>query len=194
MSQFYFYICFSEFFLAQSQYNSHILVNLWRVTPVHIGELVTKTRFGMKPELKSKTASFRKMRKSFLAEEHGGVTVEFVLWLPVFAALIAGAVDISLAFMNQSNYWNVARDTARLVSRHALTSAQAVTYAESNATFGSGTPTAVVTLSPTANGATPTQVLVTISAPASSVDAFGIFGIFSGTTITASVKHNIEPR
>ncbi len=148
----------------------------------------------MKLVLKSGAQSTRKFLGSFLAEEHGGVTIEFVMWTPVFATLIAGAVDISLAFMNQANYWNVARDTARLVSRHALTGPQAVNYAENNTVFGSATPTATVTFSPTANGATPTEVLVTISAPASSVDAFGIFGIFSGTIISANVKHNIEPR
>ena len=91
MSQFHFYIPFKDFVLARFQYRSHILGEEWRATPIRIGFTVIKTRFGMKPVLKSKTASIRKMFRSFLAEDHGGVTVEFVLWLPVFAALIAGA-------------------------------------------------------------------------------------------------------
>lgn len=124
--------------------------------------------------------------KYFRSDERGGVTIEFVLWAPVFAALIAGATDISLAFMNQSNFWNVARDTARAVSRHAMDADQAKAYAEANAKFANATPTAVVTI-------VGNEVTVAISAPATTIDAFGIFGIFEGTTIQASVKHQIEP-
>ena len=126
-------------------------------------------------------------RGPFARDENGGVTVEFVLWAPVFCALIAGAVDISLAFMNQSNFWNVARDTARLVSRHAMDADEAKAYAESNAIFGKTEPTATVTIDTN-------EVIVTITAPATTVDAFGIFGIFEGTTIKAEVRHNLEPR
>jgi len=125
--------------------------------------------------------------KYFRADERGGVTVEFVLWAPVFFALIAGATDISLAFMNQSNFWNVARDTARAVSRHAMDVDEAKAYAESNAIFAKATPTALVTIDGT-------EVIVTITAPAVTVDAFGIFGIFKGSTIKAEVRHQMEPR
>lgn len=125
--------------------------------------------------------------KSFRGDDRGGVTIEFVLWAPVFAALIAGATDISLAFMNQSNFWNIARDTARAVSRHAMSADEAKAYAEANSKFGNATPTATVTL-------TATEVTVKISAPATTVDAFGIFGIFEGTTIKAEVTHRLEPQ
>lgn len=136
--------------------------------------------------LRGKNKSFRG-RESFRSDERGGVTVEFVLWAPVFAALIAGATDITLAFMNQSNFWNVARDTARIVSRHAMTVDEAKAYAESNAIFANATPTAVVTVDAT-------EVVVTITAPATTIDAFGIFGIFKDTTIKAEVRHRLEPR
>lgn len=129
----------------------------------------------------------RAKNKSFRDDERGGITVEFVLWAPVFAALIAGATDITLAFMNQSNFWNVARDTARIVSRHAMTVDEAKAYAEENAVFANAVPTAVVTVDAT-------EVIVTITAPASTIDAFGIFGIFKDTTIKAEVRHRLEPR
>ena len=129
----------------------------------------------------------RAKNKSFTDDERGGITVEFVLWAPVFAALIAGATDITLAFMNQSNFWNVARDTARIVSRHAMTVDEAKAYAEENAVFANAEPTAVVTVDAT-------EVIVTITAPASTIDAFGIFGIFKDTTIKAEVRHRLEPR
>lgn len=125
--------------------------------------------------------------KSFRGDERGGVTVEFVLWAPVFAALIAGATDISLAFMNQSNFWNVARDTARIVSRHGMDVDEAKAYAESNAVFANAEPTALVTIDGN-------EVIVTITAPATTIDAFGIFGIFKDTVIKAEVRHNLEPR
>ena len=130
---------------------------------------------------------FGRKNKSFRNDERGGVTVEFVLWAPVFAALIAGATDISLAFMNQSNFWNVARDTARIVSRHAMDATEAKAYAESNAIFANAAPTAVVTIDGN-------EVIVTITAPATTIDAFGIFGIFKDTVIKAEVRHNLEPR
>lgn len=123
----------------------------------------------------------------FRGDERGGVTVEFVLWAPVFAALIAGATDITLAFMNQSNFWNVARDTARIVSRHAMDASEAKAYAESNAIFANAKPTAEVTIDTA-------EVIVTITAPATTIDAFGIFGIFKDTTIKAEVRHRLEPR
>ena len=129
----------------------------------------------------------RAKNKSFRDDERGGITVEFVLWAPVFAALIAGATDITLAFMNQSNFWNVARDTARIVSRHAMTVDEAKAYAEENAVFANADPTAVVTVDAT-------EVIVTITAPTSTIDAFGIFGIFKDTTIKAEVRHRLEPR
>ena len=129
----------------------------------------------------------RAKNKSFRDDERGGITVEFVLWAPVFAALIAGATDITLAFMNQSNFWNVARDTARIVSRYAMTVDEAKSYAEENAVFANAAPTAVVTVDAT-------EVIVTITAPASTIDAFGIFGIFKDTTIKAEVRHRLEPR
>jgi Flp pilus assembly protein TadG len=133
---------------------------------------------------------FLKFRnKSFRGDERGGVTIEFVLWAPVFAALIAGATDISLAFMNQSNFWNVARDTARIVSRHGMDADEAKAYAEANAIFGNATPTALVTIDTDVN-----EVIVTITAPATTIDAFGIFGIFKDTVIKAEVRHNLEPR
>ena len=129
----------------------------------------------------------RAKNKSFRDDVRGGITVEFVLWAPVFAALIAGATDITLAFMNQSNFWNVARDTARIVSRHAMTVDEAKAYAEENAVFANAVPTAVVTVDAT-------EVIVTITAPTSTIDAFGIFGIFKDTTIKAEVRHRLEPR
>lgn len=131
---------------------------------------------------------FLRVRNKYIrGDERGGVTIEFVLWAPVFAALIAGATDITLAFMNQSNFWNVARDTARIVSRHAMTVDEAKAYAESNAIFANAAPTAVVTVDAT-------EVIVTITAPATTIDAFGIFGIFKDTTIKAEVRHRLEPR
>ena len=125
--------------------------------------------------------------RCFRDDERRGFTVEFVLWAPVFAALIAGATDITLVFMNQSNFWNAAGDTARIVSRHAMTVDRAKAYAEENAVFANAAPTAVVTVDTT-------EFIVTISAPNATIDAFSIFGIFKDTTIKTKVRHRLESR
>ena len=148
--------------------------------------------------LRCKNKSFRD-HESYRCDERGGVTIEFVLWAPVFAALIAGATDITLAFMNQSNFWNVARDTARAISRHAMNSTEAEIYAEANAAFANAAPDATVRCvdagdNTAACGDAASQVIVTITAPATTIDAFGIFGIFKDTTIKAEVRHKMEPK
>lgn len=149
--------------------------------------------------LRCRSKSFRD-HESYRCNERGGVTVEFVLWAPVFAALIAGATDITLAFMNQSNFWNVARDTARAISRHAMDETQGEVYAEANAAFANAAPDAVVRCvdgddnTVACENVAARQVIVTITAPATTIDAFGIFGIFKDTTIKAEVRHKMEPK
>ena len=124
--------------------------------------------------------------RRFKKEEDGSASVEFVLWMPVFVAILMLTIDASLLFMNQSNYWSVSRDTARLVSRHALNEDEAKDYAEARAKRGRASPSATVVI----NGS---LVTVTVSAPASSVSVFNALGLASGVNIDASVTHTMEP-
>lgn len=129
----------------------------------------------------------RKLR-AFGAERDGTVTVEFVIWLPVFLALILLTADISLAFMRQSNFWTVSRDTARIVARHGLNPVAAEHYAARLAAFGNYTPDVSVKVDQLAS-----TVTVTITGQAEKLAPFGVLGLAVGDTVSAQVVQTLEP-
>ena len=119
-------------------------------------------------------------------KEDGTVSVEFVLWMPLFMVILALAIDASLLFMSQSNYWSVSRDTARLVARHAMDGPTAKAYAEMRAGSFFGQPQATVEY-----GAS--TVTVTLSAPAQSILLFDGMGFARGMDINARITQALEP-
>lgn len=127
-----------------------------------------------------------KFRQRFIKDENGAATVEFMLWVPVFTALMTGAVDVGTIFSHKSNYWSTARDAARQVARHAMTSSEAEAYAETHATFKGVTPQVTVTT-------TATEVSVRIAGVADTLSPFGIFDILDGANIVAEVTYALEP-
>ena len=124
--------------------------------------------------------------KSFRKDEDASATIEFVLWLPLLCSLFLLATDATVAFMRQSQMWQVSRDTARVLSRHGMTDATAKDYAQANASFGSTVPEVTVQSSNT-------QVMVAISAPASAMTVFGTLNFALGEKITTRVIHAVEP-
>ncbi len=124
----------------------------------------------------------------FLKGNDGSVTVEFVLWLPLFLALILVTADASLAFTRQSNFWTVSRDTARIVSRHGLDTGEAQRYAQRQARFSGYTPDVSVRVDPIAS-----TVTVTITGDAKKLAPFGVLGLALGSTVSAQVTQTLEP-
>ena len=122
----------------------------------------------------------------FRRSEDGGVTIEFVLWLPLLVSLFLIATDATVAFMRQSQMWQVSRDTARIVSRYGMTEAAAENYAIQNAAFGTTVPEVDVET----NG---TEVTVAIVTPANAMTVFGTLNFALGTNITTRVVHAMEP-
>lgn len=122
--------------------------------------------------------------RPFRRNDEGAVTVEFVLWVPVFVLILMLVVDASMLFVAQSNFWGVARDTARRVAINSMTNAEADTWATAEAAFGSIAPEVDVL---SAGG----NVEVTISTPFSDVDVFGLMGL-SGLDLVAEVTQRIE--
>lgn len=114
------------------------------------------------------------------------MTIEFVLWLPLLTSLFLIATDATVAFMRQSQMWQVSRDTARIVSRHGMTEQAAETYAIENAAFGSTVPAVDVET----NGM---EVTVEIVTPASAMTVFGTLNFAMGTNIVTRVVHAMEP-
>lgn len=131
--------------------------------------------------------------RKFLNDENGAVTVEFVLWVPVFLMLIAAAVDLSTLFMNQSNLWHVTRDAARIVSRHGMTPAEAETYLKNNGTISSfiADPANDVDVSLDSSNL---YVTASVDATLTELDVFGFFNFTPNFVINASVTLAMEPR
>ncbi|NYS25283.1 pilus assembly protein [Rhodobacteraceae bacterium 2376] len=67
-------------------------------------------------------------------DEHGGVTVEFVIWTPMIMALLLLVADASAAFMAQSAMWQAAGDISRAIATGRIAIDDAATFV--NATAG----------------------------------------------------------
>ena len=136
--------------------------------------------------LRSFGQPLRASLRGFGQRDEGNVTVEFVLWIPVLCTVLMLFVDTSLAYMSQSNFWNISRETARIVSRHAFDAAAAEAYARSRLDLGDYEPEVEVAISGQA-------VTVTISALSSAVTPFGILDFALDQRISASVTNVMEP-
>jgi Flp pilus assembly protein TadG len=129
---------------------------------------------------------FGRTLRRFLVEDTGSTTVEFVLMVPLFTAFLLLAVDASMLLLRQTTLMNVARDTARAVSRYAMTAAEGQAYAQGAAANGQGTAVASVTI---VNGI----VTVRVDTNAQSAAPFGIVTFAVGDTISATAMNTLEP-
>ena len=77
------------------------------------------------PEMSKRTAFGRKLR-----ERRGGATVEFVIWIPFFLALLALITDVSLILNLRSRMQVAAWNSGVAYSRHWKTGPEAETMAE----------------------------------------------------------------
>jgi len=140
----------------------------------------------------------QKKIRAYISDERAGVTVEFVLWIPVFLIILALTVDVSMMFLRQANIWYVARDTARQLSIRALTADEncenknttdsADKYAQDRGSFAGDTPDVYTCVVPVNS-----LVYVQIEVPIDTVGVFGVFQIGSGSNLKASVAQRLEP-
>lgn len=122
----------------------------------------------------------------FARGAEGSISVEFVMWVPIFVAMLLLGADASLAYMRQSNLWYVSRETARIVSRHGFDKTAAEAYARSHSTFTGYTPDVEVTIENQA-------VTVKIEALSDQITPFGMLDFAIGESIEVSVTYMIEP-
>ena len=132
---------------------------------------------------------------SFIRDEKGAVTIEFVLWVPVIMALVAIVIDATTIYITHSEMWNVARDTARRMSSALITCEDdAVQHALDTINLREGAYDVQAFYGPT----TGAQVIVT--APLSDITITPISeGLYrglmlSGGTISARVIMRQDPR
>ncbi len=124
---------------------------------------------------------------TFLRDEQGVVTIEFVLWVPIFVGLFVLVTDASIIYLTHSEMWSAARDTTRRMTTGEITSrAQARDYAAAHLFLSSRT----YVIDPDFGG----EMNVTI---AIGLDGAAIFGFFFkpilGRSLVASVTMRREP-
>ena len=124
---------------------------------------------------------------TFLRDETGAVTIEFVLWVPIFIGLFVFVTDASIIYLTHSEMWSAARDTTRRMTTGEITSrAQARDYAAAHLFLSSRT----YVIEPKFGG----EMNVTL---AIGLDGAAIFGFFFkpilGQSLVASVTMRKEP-
>ena len=124
--------------------------------------------------------------RRFGGDEDGSITAESVLWIPVYMVFFALIVDVSLVLHGQAKATRVAQDANRLASTEFY-----IDEADLEAMVKRGidhfAPNAKVT-SDIGNAA----VTTLIELPVSDLEAVGLFGRFSGITVTVSTIHLLE--
>jgi Flp pilus assembly protein TadG len=124
----------------------------------------------------------------FARDERGSVTVEAVLWLPVFFAFLGLAVDGSVLFSNRALILRTIQDANRLHSigrfgsNVAAANAAAEQYVRNNVQVcpaGVCPSDVSVDTNVDATGVITTRVQV----PAARIDAIGLFGLLTGFTV-----------
>jgi len=125
---------------------------------------------------------------TFLGDEKGAVTIEFVLWVPIFVGLFVLVTDASIIYLTHSEMWSVARDTTRrMTTGEFTTDAEARNYAAAHLFLGSRTYVIDPELASS-------DLNITI---AIGLDDAAIFGFFFkeilGRSLVASVTMRKEP-
>ena len=68
--------------------------------------------------------------RRFLGDESGSATIEFVLWVPVFAVILVAVIDATILYLHHTEMWNVSRDVARRVAVADISEADAAAAVE----------------------------------------------------------------
>jgi Flp pilus assembly protein TadG len=129
--------------------------------------------------------------KTFLRQETGGVTIEFVLWLPIVMAILLLIVDSSLLFMSRSHAMRVLQDTNRLysVGQFTGTPAERITQAQNYALAR------LTGFSPSATATTvETNRVVRTRATMETreVAQIGFLGMMIDMTMVVTAEHRVE--
>ncbi len=125
---------------------------------------------------------------AFLRDEKAAVTIEFVLWVPIFIGLFVFVTDASIIYLTHSEMWSVARDTTRRMTTGEITTKdQARDYAAAHLFLGSRTYVIDPELASS-------DLNITIAIGLDDATIFGFFfkGIL-GQSLVASVTMRKEP-
>jgi Flp pilus assembly protein TadG len=125
---------------------------------------------------------------NFGREQRGSITVEFVIWIPVFLIIMAFMADGCLLYLMQADMWSVARDTARRMTTGQMNATAAHDYAASQMMY----PGKHYTINASVIG---TDDVVEISIPVKDASVFGVlaaYGSFTDAVLKAKVTMRAE--
>lgn len=123
----------------------------------------------------------------FFRDEYGSATIEFLLWVPVFVALLLATVDATILYLHHTEMWNVARDVARRVAVGDISEADAVNTVQDEMLLYSDAYT-VATSNPTS-----LDVEIMIQTNVLDASVFGFYQAVLGKYLTAHVIMRREP-
>ena len=125
---------------------------------------------------------------AFLRNEKGAVTVEGVLWLPVYGFFLVLIADTSLMFNGQAQAQRAIQDLNRLASSgYYLTEQEVEDRGEAVLSHLSPNVDVDATID-TANNTISTIATI----PAADLMALGLITSFANITVTVSAQHVIE--
>ena len=125
---------------------------------------------------------------AFLRDEKAAVTIEFVLWVPIFIGLFVFVTDASIIYLTHSEMWSAARDTTRRMTTGEITTdAEAREHAAARLFLGSRT----YVIDPEFSTA---DLNITIAIGLNDAAIFGFFfKPILGKSLVASVTMRKEP-
>jgi Flp pilus assembly protein TadG len=123
----------------------------------------------------------------FLRDERGSATIEFVLWVPIFVAILVASTDATILYLHHTEMWNVSRDVARRVAVGDMTESEAVAVVQNEMYLYSRAYT-VWTSDPTE-----LDVQIQIQTTVADASVFGFFKPVLGRYLTARVTMRREP-
>lgn len=129
--------------------------------------------------------------KTFLWQEEGSSTIEFVLWLPLVIAILLLVVDSSMLFMSRSHAIRVLQDTNRLysVGQFTGTPVERITKAQNYALsrLRALSPSAAVTTTET-NRVVRTRATMETR----EIAAIGFLGMMIDTEMVVAAEYRVE--
>ena len=129
----------------------------------------------------------RILRNPFVKRDEGGMTVEAVLWMPVFTFALVMVADAAAIFMNQARILQVVQDANRAYVVNKITTTAGI-KTEVESRISGFAPGAVAT--PVQSGG---YIVTSVAVGAGDLDLSGISGVFSNANITISAQHLLEP-
>ena len=128
------------------------------------------------------SAVLRRFRRS----EDGSFTLEAVIWMPIFAILLAIIMNLSMVFFYESQMLRIAQDATRAYSMGRLTEQEAEDYIAQRLSFID----AQITVNTRTVGLVAQSVVSTTAAELMPFDLMS--GAFDGIPIGVSTQYIIE--